>query len=97
MAKEQLWNYMFAIGPGTTDGAWLDVLGCVDGEGDLYIRSARCVRTPWDFTGLVRRLRKAGLEVCDIRRRPYSSVDTSEPVEVDGPDEDHVPEGDPTA
>lgn len=97
MAQEPLYDYRFTIGPGTTNGAWLDVLGCVDGGSDSYIRSARQITTPWQFTCLVRRLRKAGLGVCDMRRRPYESVDTSEPVEVDGPDENHEPEGDPTA
>lgn len=96
--REARWDYSFWIGPGTTEGAWLDVLGCVDGDGDLYIRSAHCgYTTPHQFQGLVRRLRKAGLEVSEMTRELCKSPRDTETVYVDGHDDLHRPEEDPTA
>lgn len=74
---EELWDYECRIGPGKTTGAWLEVLGTVDGDSNMYVRS-RQRTTPWQFTCFVRGLRKAGLEVCDMTRSQTKVEDVPE-------------------
>ncbi len=96
--REERWDYSFHIGPGTTKGAWLDVLRCVGGDSDLYIRSARYTHTTQhEFQGLVRRLRKAGLDVSEMTRELCKNPNDTEWVQVDGHDDLHRPKEDPTA
>ncbi len=81
---EKLWEYTFTIGPGTTQGAWLELLSVVGGENDMYIHSVHTRTTPYQFAVLVRSLRRAGLEVCDMARRPPSEFeDVNIPLETD--------------
>jgi len=95
--REARWNYSFHLGPGVAEGAWLDVFGCLGGDSDLYIRSARSSHTTQhQFQGLVRRLRKAGLEVCEMTRELCKNPSDTEWVQVDGHDDLHRPKEDPT-
>ncbi len=80
----ELWEYTFTIGPGTTQGAWLDLLSVVGGENDMYIHDVHTRTTPWQFATLVRSLRRAGLEICDMARRPPSVFQSATiPLEAD--------------